>query len=95
MFIISEPIAAAIAYGLDKIEGERNFLVLDLGGGTFDVSLLTIDKEVFEVIATNGDIHLGGKDFDQHVMEYFMKVFKKKTGKDLRQDNSAIQMLRR
>ncbi|KAK6032743.1 putative chaperone protein DnaK [Ostertagia ostertagi] len=93
--IINEPTAAAIAYGLDKKEGERNILVFDLGGGTFDVSMLTIDNGVFEVLATNGDTHLGGEDFDQRVMEYFIKLYKKKTGKDLRKDNRAVQKLRR
>ncbi|CAI5441123.1 unnamed protein product [Caenorhabditis angaria] len=93
--IINEPTAAAIAYGLDKKDGERNILVFDLGGGTFDVSLLTIDNGVFEVLATNGDTHLGGEDFDQRVMEYFIKLYKKKTGKDLRKDNRAVQKLRR
>lgn len=95
MRIINEPTAAAIAYGLDKKEGEKNILVFDLGGGTFDVSLLTIDNGVFEVIATNGDTHLGGEDFDQRVMDHFIKVFKKKTGKDMRKDNRAVQKLRR
>jgi len=95
MRIINEPTAAAIAYGLDKKEGEKNVLVFDLGGGTFDVSLLTIDNGVFEVVATNGDTHLGGEDFDQRVMEYFMKLHKKKTGKDFRKDNRAVQKLRR
>ncbi|VDO94064.1 unnamed protein product [Heligmosomoides polygyrus] len=93
--IINEPTAAAIAYGLDKKEGERNILVFDLGGGTFDVSMLTIDNGVFEVLATNGDTHLGGEDFDQRVMEYFIKMYKKKTGKDLRKDNRSVQKLRR
>ncbi|EYC31288.1 hypothetical protein Y032_0004g2075 [Ancylostoma ceylanicum] len=93
--IINEPTAAAIAYGLDKKEGERNILVFDLGGGTFDVSMLTIDNGVFEVLATNGDTHLGGEDFDQRVMEYFIKLYKKKTGKDLRKDKRAVQKLRR
>ncbi len=94
--IINEPTAAAIAYGLnDKSSGEKNILVFDLGGGTFDVSLLTIADGVFEVVATNGDTHLGGEDFDQRVMDYFIKVFKKKTGKDLRKDDRAIQKLRR
>jgi len=93
--IINEPTAAAIAYGLDKKEGEKNVLVFDLGGGTFDVSLLTIDNGVFEVIATNGDTHLGGEDFDQRVMDYFIKLYKKKTGKDIRKDNRAVQKLRR
>ncbi|OUC42888.1 putative chaperone protein DnaK [Trichinella nativa] len=90
--IINEPTAAAIAYGLDKKEGEKNILVYDLGGGTFDVTLLTIDNGVFEVLSTNGDTHL---DFDQRVMEYFMKLYKKKTGKDIRKDNRAVQKLRR
>ncbi|RNA17413.1 78 kDa glucose-regulated [Brachionus plicatilis] len=89
------PTAAAIAYGLDKKEGEKNILVFDLGGGTFDVSLLTIDNGVFEVVATNGDTHLGGEDFDNRVMEHFIKLFKKKSGKDIRKDNRAVQKLRR
>uniref|UniRef100_A0A3Q3E0B0 78 kDa glucose-regulated protein n=1 Tax=Labrus bergylta TaxID=56723 RepID=A0A3Q3E0B0_9LABR len=83
MRIINEPTAAAIAYGLDKRDGEKNILVFDLGGGTFDVSLLTIDNGVFEV------------DFDQRVMEHFIKLYKKKTGKDVRKDNRAVQKLRR
>ncbi|KAK9975438.1 hypothetical protein ABG768_023479 [Culter alburnus] len=95
MRIINEPTAAAIAYGLDKKDGEKNILVLDLGGGTFDVSLLTIDNSVFEVVATNGNTHLGGVDFDQRVMEHFIKLYKKKTGKDVRKDNRAVQKLRR
>merc|ERR1711937_306976 len=69
--IINEPTAAAIAYGLNKKGEEQNVLVFDLGGGTFDVTLLTIDNGVFEVLATNGDTHLGGEDFDQRVMAYF------------------------
>jgi len=95
MRIINEPTAAAIAYGLDKREGEKNILVFDLGGGTFDVSLLTIDNGVFEVVATNGDTHLGGEDFDQRVMDHFVKLYKKKKGADLRKSNRAIQKLRR
>jgi len=95
MRIINEPTAAAIAYGLDKKEGEKNILVFDLGGGTFDVSLLTIDNGVFEVIATSGDTHLGGEDFDQRVMEHFIKLYKKKTGKDIKSDVRAVQKLRR
>ena len=78
--IINEPTAAAIAYGLDKKGGEHNILVFDLGGGTFDVSVLTIDNGVFEVVSTAGDTHLGGEDFDHRVMEYFMKLIKKKHG---------------
>merc|ERR1712115_747834 len=93
--IINEPTAAAIAYGMDKKEGEKNVLVFDLGGGTFDVSLLTIDNGVFEVVATNGDTHLGGEDFDQRVMDHFIKLYKKKKGKDLRKDVRAVQKLRR
>jgi len=95
--IINEPTAAAIAYGLDKAGGsdERNVLVFDLGGGTFDVSLLSITEGVFEVLSTNGDTHLGGEDFDQRVMEHFMKIIKKKTGKDIRNDKTATQKLRR
>merc|ERR1719355_530978 len=92
--IINEPTAAAIAYGLDK-KTEKNILVYDLGGGTFDVSLLTIDNGVFEVVATNGDTHLGGEDFDQRVMEHFIKVFNKKTGTDMQKDKRAMQKLRR
>lgn len=95
MRIINEPTAAAIAYGLDKKEGEKNILVFDLGGGTFDVSLLTIDNGVFEVVSTNGDTHLGGEDFDQRVMDHFIKLYKKKNGKDIRKDNRAVQKLRR
>ncbi|XP_016338831.1 78 kDa glucose-regulated protein-like [Sinocyclocheilus anshuiensis] len=95
MRIINEPTAAAIAYGLDKSDGVKNILVFDLGGGTFDVSLLTIDNGVFEVVATNGDTHLGGEDFDQRVMEYLIKLYKKKTGKDVHKDNRAMQKLRR
>jgi heat shock protein 5 len=93
--IINEPTAAAIAYGLDKTDKEQNILVFDLGGGTFDVTLLTIDQGVFEVLSTNGDTHLGGEDFDQRVMEHFIKLYKKKTGKDVRTDNRAVQKLRR
>uniref|UniRef100_A0A3Q3E0K7 78 kDa glucose-regulated protein n=1 Tax=Labrus bergylta TaxID=56723 RepID=A0A3Q3E0K7_9LABR len=95
MRIINEPTAAAIAYGLDKRDGEKKILVFDLGGGTFDVSLLTIDNGVSEVIATSGDAHLGGEDFDQRVMEHFIKLYKKKTGKDVHKDNRAVQKLRR
>ncbi|XP_058446548.1 endoplasmic reticulum chaperone BiP [Malaya genurostris] len=95
MRIINEPTAAAIAYGLDKKDGEKNVLVFDLGGGTFDVSLLTIDNGVFEVVATNGDTHLGGEDFDQRVMDHFIKLYKKKKGKDIRKDVRAVQKLRR
>jgi len=94
MRIINEPTAAAIAYGLDK-KAEKNIMVYDLGGGTFDVSLLTIDNGVFEVVATAGDTHLGGEDFDQRVMQHFMKVFKKKEGKDMSGDKRSVQKLRK
>ena len=121
--IINEPTAAAIAYGLDKKGGEKNILVFDLGGGTFDVSILTIDNGVFEVLSTNGDTHLGGEkscllfnyllihchcgmlltsvffsageDFDHRIMEYFIKLIKKKHGKDISKDNRALGKLRR
>ncbi len=93
--IINEPTAAAIAYGLDKKGGEKNILVFDLGGGTFDVSILTIDNGVFEVISTNGDTHLGGEDFDQNIMQYFIKLIKKKYKKDISGDARALQKLRR
>merc|ERR1719261_1411669 len=95
MRIINEPTAAAIAYGLDKKSGEKNILVFDLGGGTFDVSLLTIDNGVFEVIATSGDTHLGGEDFDNRVIQHLLKVFKRKEGTDAAKDKRAIQKLRR
>ena len=77
--IINEPTAAAIAYGLDKkTQGERNVLIFDLGGGTFDVSLLTIEEGIFEVKATAGDTHLGGEDFDNRLVNHFVQEFKRK-----------------
>jgi len=95
MRIINEPTAAAIAYGLDKKGKEKNILVYDLGGGTFDVSILTIDEGVFEVLATNGDTHLGGEDFDQRIMDYFLKLIKKKHSVDLKGNKRALAKLRR
>ena len=93
--IINEPTAAAIAYGMDKKSGEKNIVVFDLGGGTFDVSLLTIDNGVFEVVATSGDTHLGGEDFDQRLTEHFAKIFKKKNnGIDIKKDPRALQKLK-
>jgi heat shock protein 5 len=93
--IINEPTAAAIAYGMDKKSGEKNIVVFDLGGGTFDVSLLTIDNGVFEVVATAGDTHLGGEDFDQRLTEHFVKIFKKKNnGIDIKKDPRALQKLK-
>jgi len=93
--IINEPTAAAIAYGLDKKAKEKNILVYDLGGGTFDVSILTIDEGVFEVLATNGDTHLGGEDFDQRLMQHFIKIIKKKSNVDLSDNQRALAKLRR
>ncbi|EAR82960.1 heat shock 70 kDa protein (macronuclear) [Tetrahymena thermophila SB210] len=93
--IINEPTAAAMAYGLDqKLQGEKNILVFDLGGGTFDVSLLTIDGGFFEVRATAGDTHLGGEDFDNKLVEYCSNEFKKKTGIDIRRNPRAMRRLR-
>ena len=93
--IINEPTAAAIAYGLDKKGKEQNILVFDLGGGTFDVSILAIDNGVFEVLSTSGDTHLGGEDFDQRVMDYFIKLIKRKYKRDVSGDARALQKLRR
>ncbi|KAG8363847.1 hypothetical protein BUALT_Bualt19G0065000 [Buddleja alternifolia] len=92
--IINEPTAAAISYGLDKKE-EKNILVFDLGGGTFDVSILSIDNGVFEVLSTNGDTHLGGEDFDHRIMQYFVKLINKKYNKDISQDKKALGKLRK
>jgi len=92
--IINEPTAAAIAYGLDKKQGEQHIIVFDLGGGTFDVSLLMIENGVFEVVSTSGDTHLGGEDLDQKVTEHFVKLFKKKHGKDIKSDVRAMQKLK-
>jgi len=94
--IINEPTAAAIAYGLDKkASGERNVLIYDMGGGTFDVSLLTIEDGIFEVKATAGDTHLGGEDFDNRIVDFCMQDFKRKNrGKDLAGNNRALRRLR-
>src|SRR3990167_3825141 len=88
--IINEPTAAALAYGLDKKKDEK-IAVYDLGGGTFDISVLEIGDGVFEVKATNGDTHLGGDDFDQHVIDWIAEEFKKEHGIDLRKDRMALQ----
>ncbi|KAG5463563.1 MAG: LOW QUALITY PROTEIN: hypothetical protein BJ554DRAFT_6437, partial [Olpidium bornovanus] len=93
--IVNEPTAAAIAYGLDKQGAERTVLVYDLGGGTFDVSVLSIDEGVFEVLATSGDTHLGGEDFDNRIIEHFVKVFQKKHNKDCSKDLKAMSKLKR
>jgi len=95
MRIINEPTAAAIAYGLDKKAKEKNILVYDLGGGTFDVSILTIDEGVFEVLATNGDTHLGGEDFDQRLMEHFKKLIKSKYKIEIGTNLRALAKLKR
>ncbi|PLW53108.1 hypothetical protein PCANC_05783 [Puccinia coronata f. sp. avenae] len=93
--IINEPTAAAIAYGLDKkTTGERNVLIFDLGGGTFDVSLLTIEEGIFEVKATAGDTHLGGEDFDNRLVNHFVAEFKRKNKKDLSSNARAVRRLR-
>mmetsp|Transcript_56625 Transcript_56625/g.106714 ORF Transcript_56625/g.106714 Transcript_56625/m.106714 type:complete len:697 (+) Transcript_56625:64-2154(+) len=93
---INEPTAAAIAYGLNqKTTGEKNVLVYDLGGGTFDVTLLSIEDGVFEVKATSGDTHLGGEDFDQRLMDHFAAMFQRKNKLDISKDNRALQRLRR
>ena len=91
--IINEPTAAALAYGLDK-QGDQTIAVYDLGGGTFDVSILQIGEGVFEVKATNGDTHLGGDDFDQRIIEWIIEEFKKDQGIDLQNDNMALQRLK-
>jgi L1 cell adhesion molecule like protein len=93
--IINEPTAAAIAYGLDKkVIGERNVLIFDLGGGTFDVSLLTIEEGIFEVKATAGDTHLGGEDFDNRLVNFFVQEFKRKHKKDISSNPRALRRLR-
>ncbi|XP_062952360.1 heat shock 70 kDa protein 1-like [Cynocephalus volans] len=93
--IINEPTAAAIAYGLDKGgQGERHVLIFDLGGGTFDVSILTIDDGIFEVKATAGDTHLGGEDFDNRLVSHFVEEFKRKHKKDISQNKRAVRRLR-
>ena len=91
--IINEPTAAALAYGLDKAENQK-ILIYDLGGGTFDVSILEIGDGVFEVLATNGDTHLGGDDFDQHIIDWMVAEFKKANGVDLSGDKTAMQRLK-
>jgi molecular chaperone DnaK len=91
--IINEPTASALAYGLDK-KGDEKVAVYDLGGGTYDISILDLSDGVFQVMATNGDTHLGGDDFDQHIIEWLADEFKKQEGIDLRQDRMALQRLK-
>ncbi|GAA5891385.1 hypothetical protein JCM6882_004678 [Rhodosporidiobolus microsporus] len=94
--VVNEPTAAAIAYGLDKTGGERNIIVYDLGGGTFDVSLLSIDDGVFEVLSTAGDTHLGGEDFDNRVIDHIVKVWKRKhDGQDITKNLRTMGKLKR
>ena len=93
--IINEPTAAAMAYGLDKKDQEKTILVYDLGGGTFDVSILSIDDGVFEVISTHGDTHLGGEDFDQRVIKFYMKLIEKKYSTNIEKNKHAIQKLKK
>jgi molecular chaperone DnaK len=92
--ILPEPTAAALAYGLDKVNTDKKIVVYDLGGGTFDVSILEIGGGVVEVLATNGDTHLGGDDFDQVIMQWMLDEFKKENGIDLSKDKMALQRLR-
>jgi molecular chaperone DnaK len=92
--IINEPTAAALAYGLDKKQKEMKVAIYDLGGGTFDISILELGDGVFEVKATNGDTHLGGDNFDQRIVDYIAEEFKKQEGMDLRKDSMALQRLR-
>ena len=95
--IINEPTAAAMAYGLDKAQNEQKIVVFDLGGGTFDVSVLELNDDdgmkVFEVISTSGDTHLGGDDFDEVLIHYVADEFQKSNGVDLRNDTMALQRL--
>ncbi|GFN34714.1 molecular chaperone DnaK [Tepidimicrobium xylanilyticum] len=92
--IINEPTAAALAYGLDKEQGQHKIMVFDLGGGTFDVSILDVGDGVYEVLATRGNNHLGGDDFDQAIIDYVAEEFKKEHGVDLRQDSMSLQRLK-
>ena len=92
--IINEPTAAALAYGMDKEDQDQKIMIYDLGGGTFDVSILDIGDGVFEVLATNGDTHLGGDDFDNAIIDYLVDEFKKSQGIDLKQDKMAMQRLK-
>ena len=92
--IINEPTAASLAYGLDKTDQNEKILVYDLGGGTFDVSILELGDGVFEVLSTNGDTKLGGDDFDNKIMDYIADTFKAENGVDLRNDKMALQRLK-
>jgi heat shock protein 5 len=93
--MINKPTAAAITYGLNKKDGESQIIVYDLSGGTFNVSLFSIDDGVFEVLVTAGDTHLGGEDFDNRIIDYFVKLYKKKTGTDITGNLRALGKLKR
>ncbi|KAI9666144.1 MAG: ATPase with role in protein import into the ER [Bathelium mastoideum] len=95
MRVVNEPTAAALAYGLDKTDAERQIVVYDLGGGTFDVSILTVDNGAFEVLATAGDTHLGGEDFDQRVMNHFVKKYNKENSVDITKNPKTMGKLKR
>lgn len=95
MRVVNEPTAAALAYGLDKNDKERHIVVYDLGGGTFDVSALTVEDGVFEVLATAGDTHLGGEDFDQRVMDFFVKKYNKEHSTDITKNPKTMGKLKR
>lgn len=92
--IINEPTAASLAYGIDKEEGDHKIMVYDLGGGTFDVSVLELGEGVFEVLSTSGDTHLGGDDFDKRIVDHIVNEFKKEEGIDLSKDKAAMQRLK-
>lgn len=92
--IINEPTAAALAYGIDKTEKEQKVLIYDLGGGTFDVSILDLADGTFEVLSTNGDTHLGGDDFDNVLVDWMVDTFKKENGINLTADPMAMQRLK-
>ena len=92
--IINEPTAAALAFGMDKEDQDQKIMIYDLGGGTFDVSILDIGDGVFEVLATSGNNHLGGDDFDQRIIDYLVSEFKKSNGIDLKTDKMAMQRLK-
>src|SRR5690606_13635849 len=92
--IINEPTASALAYGLDKADKDEKIAVYDLGGGTYDISILDLSDGVFQVLATNGDTHLGGDDLDQVIINWLADEFKKQEGVDLRGDRMALQRLK-
>ena len=93
--IVNEPTAAALAYGLDKVDHEEKILVFDLGGGTFDVSILELGDGVFDVLSTAGDNHLGGDDFDQKIIDFLVEEFQRDNGIDLSSDKMAMQTFER